>query len=500
MVVNIFVEKLIEMKNVDKKFPGVYALKGVDFNLEPGEVHALLGENGAGKSTLMKILSGIYSIDGGDIYIKGEKVTIESVKDAQKLGISIIHQELALVPHLSIAENIYLGREPRKKNGLIDISKIVDNAQLLIDDFGLDLDAAILVNNLTIAQQQMVEIIKAVSFNSDIIIMDEPTSSLSDKEVEYLFKTIEKLTSKGVGIVYISHRMSELFALSSRITVLRDGQYIDTVVTAETTETQLISLMVGRELESFYTKDNKVVDKKVLKVSNFTTNYVKNINFELRKGEILGFAGLIGAGRSELMKGLFGLDEVLDGEILLNDKEIKIKEPNDAIEKGVVYVPENRKEEGLFLNQSIRFNLSIKILDKFIKLLKVNRKVEDEIVTSYINELAVKTPSEEQLVNNLSGGNQQKVLIAKWLATKPKVLILDEPTRGVDVGAKSDIYTIINNLANEGVSIIMVSSDLPEVINMSDRIVVMCEGEIKTILDNNNVTQENVMHYATGGS
>src|SRR5699024_1992719 len=279
MVVNIFVEKLIEMKNVDKKFPGVYALKGVDFNLEPGEVHALLGENGAGKSTLMKILSGIYSIDGGDIYIKGEKVTIESVKDAQKLGISIIHQELALVPHLSIAENIYLGREPRKKNGLIDISKIVDNAQLLIDDFGLDLDAAILVNNLTIAQQQMVEIIKAVSFNSDIIIMDEPTSSLSDKEVEYLFKTIEKLTSKGVGIVYISHRMSELFALSSRITVLRDGQYIDTVVTAETTETQLISLMVGRELESFYTKDNKVVDKKVLKVSNFTTNYVKNINF-----------------------------------------------------------------------------------------------------------------------------------------------------------------------------------------------------------------------------
>lgn len=492
--------KLLEMKDVNKYFPGVYALKGVDFSLASGEVHALLGENGAGKSTLMKILGGIYSIDGGQIFIQGEEVQINGVKDAQKYGISIIHQEIVLVPYLSVAENIFLGREPLTKAGLIDKQKMYGNAQQFLDEFGFEISAGKLVKDLTVAQQQMVEIIKAVSFNSNIIIMDEPTSSLSDREVEFLFKTIRNLKEKGVGIVYISHRMNELFEISDNITVLRDGEYVGTVVTKDTVVDKLISMMVGRELTNYYVRDFQDLSEVVLEVKNLTRKGVlSDISFELRKGEIFGFAGLMGAGRSELMKCIFGLDSFDSGEIFVNGKKIIIKNPNDAIKSKIAYVTENRKEEGLFLNRSVQYNLTIKILDEFLRFFRENTKYERKVTNNYIHDLSIKTPNPEQVVGNLSGGNQQKVLISRWLATNPKVLILDEPTRGVDVGAKAEIYAIMNKLVHEGVSIIMISSELPEVINMSDRIAVMCKGEIQTILNKDSFNQEKIMHYATGG-
>lgn len=494
------VKKLFEMKSVDKQFPGVYALQSVNFELLSGEVHALLGENGAGKSTLMKILGGIYSIDGGNIFISGEEEQITNVKDAQRLGISIIHQELALVPYLSVAENIYLGREPKKKSGFIDFATINNQAQEFLADFDLNIDAKTPVQKLTVAQQQMVEIIKAVSFNSKIIIMDEPTSSLTDTEVNFLFNTIRTLSKQGVGIVYISHRMEELFEISNRITVLRDGQYIGTVNTKETNQDELIGMMVGRKLENYYVRDFLKTEDTILKVDNLSkTGVLNDINFELKKGEILGFAGLVGAGRSELMKCIFGLDSYESGRIHIDGKEVSIKAPDDAIGNGIAYVPEDRKKEGLFLMQSIKYNVSINILEKFMGGFKVNRRKENELVDNYIESLSIRTPNSMQHVNKLSGGNQQKVLIAKWLATKPKVLILDEPTRGVDVGAKAEIYSIMNELIKEGVSIIMISSDLPEVINMSDRIAIMESGSVQTVLDKEEASQEKIMFHATGG-
>ncbi|NYE05804.1 ribose transport system ATP-binding protein/inositol transport system ATP-binding protein [Bacillus niacini] len=493
--------KLLEMKGVTKKFPGVYALKGVDFDLEAGEVHALLGENGAGKSTLMKILNGIYSIDEGKIFIKGNGVQISGVKDAQKYGISIIHQEISLVPYLSIAENIYLGREPLTKAGLIDKRTMYENAQKFLNDFDLGLSAKTMIHTLNVAQQQMIEIIKAVSFHSKIIVMDEPTSSLTEKEVDFLFKTIRNLKEQGVGMVYISHRMNELFEITDRITVMRDGTYIGTVKTKETTNEKLISMMVGRDLTNYYVRDFSPSGESVLKVSNLTKKgVIENASFELRKGEILGFSGLVGAGRSELMKCIFGLDSFEQGEIFVNGEKTTIKNPNDAIRNRIAYVTENRKEEGLFLIQSVRYNITIKIMDEFIKFFKVDSNYENNETNNYIKELSIKTPSPDQEVKNLSGGNQQKVLISRWLATKPKVLILDEPTRGVDVGAKAEIYSIMNRLVKEGVSIIMISSELPEVINMSDRVAVMCKGKIQTILNKERFSQETIMHYATGGN
>lgn len=491
---------LLEMSGITKQFLGVHALKNAKLELKSGEVHALLGENGAGKSTLMKVLGGIYGLDEGSISIDGKEVQINSVKDAKHYGISIIHQEIVLVPYLSIAENIYLGREPLKKFKFIDKKLMYDNAQKLLDDFGLELSARKHVEKLTVAQQQMIEIIKAVSFNSKIIVMDEPTSSLTEKEVRFLFRTIRNLKEQGVGIVYISHRMNELFEITDRITVMRDGAYIGTVVTKDTSHDKLISMMVGRELSNYYIKDSAYTEESILKVNNLTKKgIVKNASFELKKGEILGFSGLVGAGRTELMKCIFGLETFEQGEIIVNGQKAVIKNPNDAIKNKIAYVTENRKEEGLFLIQSVQYNITIKVLHKFMRYFKVNSKYENKETNQYIKSLAIKTTGAEQEVKNLSGGNQQKVLISRWLATNPKVLILDEPTRGVDVGAKAEIYSIMNKLAKEGVSIIMVSSDLPEVINMSDRIAVMCKGEIKTILNKDQFNQQTIMHYATGG-
>ena len=487
---------LLQMKNIHKKFPGVYALKDINFELHAGEVHALLGENGAGKSTLIKVLGGIYEADQGEIIIDGQKVEIHDVLSAQKNGIAIIHQELVLVPHMTVAENIFLGREP-KKAGFVNHDKMTKEAQVLLDEYEMHIDADSLIKDLTIAQQQMVEIVKAISFHSKILVMDEPTSSISDKEVAFLFKTMKVLTDSGVGIIYISHKMSELEEICDRVTVMRDGTYVGTEVVKETTKDKLIAMMVGRELENYYTRDFQSSSEVVLKCEDISDgNMAQGASFELRKGEIIGFSGLVGAGRSEVMKCIFGLTKNYTGKIYLDGKEIKISSPVQALKAGIALVPEDRKLEGLYKVQSVEFNSTIEVLDQFIKGIRVDSAKEDEITQKYIDMMATKTPSLEQEIGNLSGGNQQKVMIGRWLATNPKVLILDEPTRGVDVGAKSEIYSIMNELAKQGMSIIMISSEMPEIINMSDRIYVMANGKVRGCLDHTEVTQETIMKLA----
>lgn len=487
---------LLQMKNIHKKFPGVYALKDINFELHAGEVHALLGENGAGKSTLIKVLGGIYEADQGEIFIDGTKVEIHDVLSAQTNGIAIIHQELVLVPYMTVAENIFLGREP-KIAGFVNQDKMTKEAQVLLDEYDMHIDADSLIKDLTIAQQQMVEIVKAISFHSKILVMDEPTSSISDKEVAFLFKTMKTLTDSGVGIIYISHKMSELEEICDRVTVMRDGTYVGTEVVKETTKDKLIAMMVGRELENYYTRDYQKATEVILKCEDIADgNMAKGASFELRKGEIVGFAGLVGAGRSEVMKCIFGLTKNYTGKIYLDGKEVKITSPVQAMKAGIALVPEDRKMEGLYKVQSVEFNSTIEVLEQFIKGIKVDNNKEDEITQKYIDMMATKTPSLEQVIGNLSGGNQQKVMIGRWLATNPKVLILDEPTRGVDVGAKSEIYSIMNELVKQGMSIIMISSEMPEIINMSDRIYVMGNGTVKGCLDHSDVTQESIMKLA----
>jgi ribose transport system ATP-binding protein/inositol transport system ATP-binding protein len=488
------------MKNVNKYFPGVHALINVNFDLKKGEVHALLGENGAGKSTLINVLGGIYKIDKGEIYISGEKKVFNTVMDAKECGINIIHQELVLVPHMTVAENIFLAREFTTKLKLVDKKKMNVEAKKMLDEFEMDIDPKTLVGSLTMGQQQMIEIISAVSVKTQILVMDEPTSSLSEKEVEVLFNTVRRLKEIGVGIIYISHRMSELKEIADRVTVIRDGQYIGTKIISETQNDELVSMMVGRSLTNYYTRTYNKMNDVVLEVKNITRKgVVDDVSFTLRKGEILGFAGLIGAGRTETLRCVLGLDKYESGEIFVNGRKVTIKGPNDAMSYGIALVPENRRKEGLFLIMDVKFNISFRIMDKFIKGCWVNKNVERQIVEQYVKELSIKTSSIQQKVGNLSGGNQQKVVVAKWLAAHPKVLILDEPTRGIDVGAKSEIYHIMNELAKQGVAIIMISSELPEIINMSDRVVVMGQGKVKGILKKDELSQERIMHYAVGG-
>lgn len=487
---------LLQMTGIDKSFPGVHALQSVHFDLRRGEVHALLGENGAGKSTLIKILGGIYQKDKGEILVNGEKVTINSVEDARKAGVSIIHQELVLVPWLSIAENMFLGREPLNKLGLVDYGKMNREAKKYLVDFGLDLDPLTPIAKLNIAQQQMVEIVKAISFSSNIVVMDEPTSSLSDKEAEALFESIRKLKARGVGIIYISHRMSELNIVADRVTVLRDGQYVATKNVKESTTDDLIALMVGRSMTNYYTRTYNNFPETALKVEGLTTNRIHDVSFEAKRGEILGFAGLIGCGRSETMEAIFGLDKIKSGTIELYGKKISGMKPDRIIKEGIGLVPEDRRGEGMFGVMDIKFNTTLKVLDEFIGKLHVNANKERKITQHGIDSLKIKTPTMKTPIASLSGGNQQKVIIASWLAAGPKVLIVDEPTRGIDVGAKGEIYEIMNRLAAEGVTILMVSSDLPEVLNMSDRIAVMCEGTISKILDRTGASQEVIMQYA----
>lgn len=487
---------LLEMSGVSKSFQSVKALTDVNFQLKAGEVHALMGENGAGKSTLIKILAGIYSKDSGEIRINGKPADVGTVAKSHENGIAVIHQELVLVNDMTVAENIYLGREPMK-NGLVDHRKMLEDAQALLDEFDTGVQASALIRDLPIAKQQMVEIIKAMSFNSQILVMDEPTSSISDKEVAFLFDIVRKLKARGVGIIYISHKMSELEEICDRVSILCDGRYMGTEVVGQVTRDKLIAMMIGRDLQSYYPREFGFEKEVALRCENICDgNMVKNGTFEVRHGEIVGFTGLVGAGRSELMKCIFGLTKKYTGRIYINGEEVTIKNPIEAMKHRIALVPENRKEEGLYKIQGVRYNTTIEVLKDFIKGIYVDDKKEHEITQNFMDMFKTKASSHEHAVGTLSGGNQQKVMISRWMATNPDILILDEPTRGVDVGAKAEIYSIMNELVQKGIAIIMISSELPEILNMSDRVYVMRLGEVVGEFSHEEATQEKIMKLA----
>jgi ribose transport system ATP-binding protein len=490
------------MEGIDKSFPGVHALDNCRFELRAGEVHALCGENGAGKSTLMKILAGVYSKDAGRILYKGKEVEIPSPRAAQHLGISIIHQELNLMPHLTVAQNIFIGREPR--TGLrfvLDEKAINQQTEELFAMMHLNLDPRAKVADLTVAKQQMVEIAKALSFNSEVLIMDEPTAALTDTEIEDLFRIIRQLREKGVGIVHISHRMDEIKRITDRITVMRDSRYIDTVRTEDIKIEQIINMMVGRTM--IYDAKPEVPAERneeiVLDVKNLNRGRsLKDINFTLRRGEILGFAGLMGAGRTEVARAVFGADPIDSGEVYIQGKKAQIGSPADAVRQGIGYLSEDRKRYGLALGMDVETNVVLASFKKFLTALGWVKSPQTHTTAEhYVKTLAIKTPSVQQKVKNLSGGNQQKVIIGKWLTADSNILIFDEPTRGIDIGAKSEIYKLLNDLAKQGKSVIMISSELPEVLRMSHRVIVMCEGRITGELPIGEATQEKIMTYAT---
>lgn len=495
-------QTVLEMIGIKKSFSGIYALSGIDFSLEQGEVHALLGENGAGKSTLIKVLGGIYQPDEGTVKIQGKEVRINSVPAARENGIGIIHQEIVLVPYLTVAQNLFLGREIKTKYGTINMAETNRKAKEMIASLGVNIKADAIVEDLTIAQQQMIEIVKAVSFNANIIVMDEPTSSLSNEEVEQLFEIIENLKKKQVSIIYISHRMEELFRISDRVTVIRDGKYVGTRNTCETNPNELVTMMVGRDLESFYTRDYCDIEKAevALSVKGLSKEGLfDDISFEVHKGEILGFAGLVGAGRSEIMETVFGARPYTKGEIYLKGEKVHFKNPMKAIEAGIAFVPEDRKKQGLVLGNSVAFNMTLSSLRFYMNGIAISEKKRKVVIDEYSRKLRLKAASPEIEAGSLSGGNQQKVVLGKWLATKPDVLILDEPTRGVDVNAKFEIYTTINELAKQGTAIIMVSSELPEIINMCDNVCVVRAGKLVGKLKKDELAQEEIMKYAAGG-
>ncbi|CAG0933793.1 Ribose import ATP-binding protein RbsA [Thermoflexales bacterium] len=494
-------EPLVVMEGIDKSFPGVHALDQCHFELLPGEVHALVGENGAGKSTLMKVLSGIYKAEAGRIVYKGKEVEIPNPRAAQQLGISMIHQELNLMPHLTVAQNIFIGREPRHHiRFMLDEKALNDQAQQVFALLHLNLDPRIKVADLTVAKQQMVEIAKALSFNAEVLIMDEPTAALTDTEIDELFRIIDDLRTKGVGVVHISHRLEELKQISDRVTVMRDGKYIDTVKTREASIDRIISMMVGRTIfEATPEVPEKPSEEIVLEAKNLTRgNLIKDVSFQLKKGEILGFSGLVGAGRTEVARAVFGADPIDSGEIYVKGIKVHIGSPNDAVKHGIGYLSEDRKRYGLALGMDVEENVVLAAFKKFLGAFGwVNRSKTRSTAEQYVKMLAVKTPSLQQKVRNLSGGNQQKVILGKWLTADTNILIFDEPTRGIDVGAKSEIYHLLNNLAQQGKSIIMISSELPEILRMSHRVVVMCEGRITGELNIAEATQEKIMQYAT---
>lgn len=493
---------LLEMKEISKSFPGVKVLDGVQLNLKRGEVLALMGENGAGKSTLMKILGGIYQRDGGTIVVKGQTQENMTPDIAAKRGIAIIHQELNLIPHLSIMENIFLGREfTYGKSGFVNWSRMRTEAKRWLEQLAIDLDPATPVGELSVGQQQMIEIVKALSMQADILVLDEPTAALTNREIAALFDVIAALKRKGVGMIYISHRMEEIFQISDRITVLRDGRYVGTVRTAETSLDELVKMMVGREITDRFPKVEVMPGEERLRVENLTVRgKLSGISFSVRSGEIVGVAGLMGAGRTEMAKALFGAEKMDGGAIFVDGKPVRISQPIDAIRAGIALVTEDRKEEGLVLPLSVRENIALPNLAKLSSLGVMNRRAEQALSDETIRRLLIKTAGGEQAAGSLSGGNQQKVVIGKWLATQPKILILDEPTRGVDIGAKKEIYDIMNRLAQEGVAILMISSELPEVLGMSDRVLVMHEGRITGSFSRAEATQELIMHAATGGT
>ena len=495
---------LISITHLSKSFPGVKALNDCQFELAPGEVHALMGENGAGKSTLMKVLAGVYSKDAGEIRMDGQAVDIPSPRAAQALGIGIIHQEMNLMNHLSAAQNIFIGREPTGLFGVfVNQQKMVDDTQSIFDRLHLQLDPRVEVGELTVAKQQMVEIAKALSFHSRVLIMDEPTAALNSAEIDDLFQIIRELKSQGVGIVYISHKMDELKLISDRVTVMRDGEYIGTVPTASTSMDTIIGMMVGRALESndnptkyAHTDDSHAVMLEVKGLNRGRS--IKDVSFSVRKGEILGFAGLMGAGRTEVARAIFGADKRDSGEIWVKGRPVAIKTPSDAVKVGIGYLSEDRKRYGLATGMDVQSNILLTHLKKFVSIgFWLKRRDIEAVAQKYVVQLGIKTPSIFQRAGLLSGGNQQKIVIAKWLLRDCEVLFFDEPTRGIDVGAKSEIYKLLNALAEQGRAIVMISSELPEVLRMSHRILVMCEGRITGELSTAEATQEKIMQLAT---
>ncbi|HBY09493.1 MAG TPA: D-xylose ABC transporter ATP-binding protein [Chloroflexi bacterium] len=494
-------EVLVLMEGIEKQFPGVHALNQCQFELRAGEVHALVGENGAGKSTMMKILAGVYHKDAGHIYLENQEVEVQNPRLAQNLGISMIHQELNLMPHLTVAQNIFIGREPRGKvSFIVDDKTTNQQAEKLFEMLSLKLDPDTKVADLTVAKQQMVEIAKALSFNAKILIMDEPTAALTDAEIEDLFDIIKQLRQNGVGIVHISHRLEELKLIADRVTVMRDGKTIDTLLAQDASIDKIISLMVGRTIyESAPEIPEDPSQEVVLEVRNLNRGKVlRDVNFNLKKGEILGFAGLMGAGRTEVARAIFGADTYDAGEIYINGQQVQIKSPKDAVSHGIGYLSEDRKQYGLTLGLDIKENIVMASMKKFLNWrIWVDFKKAGIRAQEMVKALNIKTPSLEQKAKFLSGGNQQKVVIGKWLTADTDILIFDEPTRGIDVGAKSEIYKLLNDLAHSGKSIIMISSELPEILRMSHRVVVMCEGRVTGVLTANEMTQESIMKFAT---
>lgn len=492
---------MITMSGISKSFSGNKVLDNVDFEVKKGEIHALMGENGAGKSTLMKILTGIYTRDSGEIWVKGEKAEFKNAKEAEAAGIAVIHQELNILPDLTVAENFFLGNEKTfGRSGILRTKEMNRFAEKTLAKLGLHIDARTLARDLSVGKQQIIEIAKAVSSNAEVIIMDEPTAALTDREIETLFETVRSLQAEGVSFVYISHRMEEIFAMCDRITILRDGQYVGVRTIKDTTFEEIVKMMVGRELGERFPQRLHQIGEVKMKVERLARgDLFEDVSFEVRKGEVLGIAGLMGAGRTEVLQSIFGYKKASAGDVWIDGKKVSIRNPLQAKKLGIAYVTEDRKSEGLVLDFSVRDNMSLPNFNRLSKTGVVLKSKENAFYDEMSKRLGVRTSGPEQAVKSLSGGNQQKVVIAKWLGIEPDILFLDEPTRGVDVGAKKEIYSIINELAERGVAIVMVSSELPEVIGMADRVLVMHEGKLMADLPKEEMTQERIMHFATGG-
>jgi len=489
---------LLEIHGIRKGFPGVVALDNVGFKLRAGTVHALMGENGAGKSTLMKIIAGIYIPDRGDISLKGKRITLKSPIDALNQGIAMIHQELNLMPHMTVAENVWITREPKNRFGFVDHAALYRQTEALFKTLNIDLDVRAEIQTLSVANRQMVEIAKAVSWNSDVLIMDEPTSALTEKEVAHLFAIIRTLRAQGKGIIYITHKMNELFEIADEFSVFRDGKYIATKLSTEVTRDDIIKMMVGREITQMFPKLDVPIGEVVLSVKNLCLDGVfSDISFDVRAGEIVGMAGLVGSGRSNVAEALFGVTPATSGSIAINGKEVIMHSPAVALAQGMAFLTEDRKETGCFLALNIQENMDSAVLNqRYVKNGFVQNKQLNADCIAMAQRLRVKTPGMDEIILNLSGGNQQKVLVGRWLLTNPKILILDEPTRGIDVGAKAEIHRLVSELAGQGVAILMISSEMPEVLGMSDRIVVMHEGHVSGILDRKDADQVSIMDLA----
>ncbi len=491
-------EYILELRNISKSFAGVEVLHGVSFNLCPGEVHAMLGENGAGKSTLVKIITGVHQPDGGEIYLNGSQVHFAGVHESRQAGIAAIYQELSLFPDLDVAENIFAGRQPTAAGGRIDWRRMYSEAGLLLSSLGVRLDLREKARNLSIAQQQMVEIARAFSINARILLMDEPTSSLTLNEVAELFSLVRRLRDDGTAIIFISHRLEELFELADRVTVLRDGNFVGTRQVGEVTRDELIRMMVGRTISNLYPKEEIQAGKAALKVEHLGLDGIfEDISFEVHKGEIVGMAGLVGAGRTDVACALFGIQPPTSGKIFIEGREVTIPSPQQAIELGLAYVPEDRQQHGLISPMSLIHNISLPILQKFARQGWLNEKTERSSTFKAARQMEIRANHILQKARELSGGNQQKVVLAKWLSTDPRILILDEPTRGIDVGTKAAVHALMSKLAADGMAILMISSELPEVLGMSDRVIVMHEGRITAEFSRDDATQENVMAAAT---